>query len=302
MIDRIKFYINDVNFDDISKCLDLSPIRVDRDESFIYGAKLKNLRVKYMRNRLEIEGSLHKYAKGNNYCLFTYEEAKNVLYELSICTGISLDRFIVTSIELGVNMQMKFDPGKYLNIQNQYQGVKFIPMPPLARTSKLRGCRCKLSEYEIKFYDKTFETIRSSRIKKEDRGTVPANILRYELSFSRKQLKYEGFTNVTGKNLLSPLHYSRFKKLMIRIFDRIVFDDILINYSEMLEEDVKRYIFVMSDKYDVYLQYLKEERGEREYRKEKRRKREFLKRLAPLTEGTFESELRSIFRLAISKI
>lgn len=83
------------------------------------------------------------------------------------------------------------------------------------------------------------------------------NLLRYEIKLSRKQLKDNGFTNVTGSNLLSSLHYIRFKRLMKKIFDKIVFDDIEVDYTGYLENDIKRYIFAKSDRYDYYLQCLK---------------------------------------------
>lgn len=108
--------------------------------------------------------------------------------------------------------------------------------------------------------------------------------------------------NVTGKNLLSPLHYTRFKRLMNSIFNEIVFDDITINYSEMSEGKVKRYIFAISNGYDRYLQYLKDYVSEKEYRKERRRTNNLLKEIAPLMKGELEAELKSKFKLAMSEI
>lgn len=222
MIDRITIYIDNVKFEDVEKRLGLTPSKVAEDESFIYSSLISNLRFTYKGNRLTITGSLHKYAKGNNYSLFTYEEAKAVLLKLSDITNIPLEYFIVTSIELGVNFQMDKDVSRYLNTIHSYKSNRFIPMTPLKGTSQLRGCRCSFSEYSIKFYDKTFEAIKSSRIPIAERDKVPVNLLRYEIKLSRKQLKNKGFTNVTGSNLLSPLHYIRFKRLMKKIFDKIV--------------------------------------------------------------------------------
>lgn len=239
---------------------------------------------------------------GDNYSLFTYEEAKNVLLELSDCIGISLEGFIISSIELGINIQMEKNAEKYLAILHSYKAHPFIYMSPMKGTGKLKGRKCHLAEYAIKFYDKTFEVIKDSRLPKDKWKEIPDRLLRYEIQLSRKQLRNEGLMNVTGQNLLSPLHYTRFKRLMNSIFNEIVFDDITINYSGMLEIDVKRYIFAKSERYDLYLQYLKEEKGEKEYRKERRRTNELLKRIAPLSKGEFQSELESKFKLAMSKI
>ena len=295
MIDRIRIYINDVEFDDVETRLALSPSGIDKDGSFKYASTIRNLKFTYAGRQLKIAGSLHKYAKGNNYSLFTYEEAKNVLHELSDIIGIPLNRFVVTSMELGLNIQLDKDVVNYLHTINSYKSNRFISMTPLKGTSKLKGCKCVFSEYSIKFYDKTFEAIKKGRIKREE---VPANLLRYEIQLSRKQMKSLGFTNVTGKNLLSPLHYTRFKRLMKRIFDKIVF----VDYTGCLEHDIKKHIFVMSDKYGYYLQCLKDYFGEAEYRKERRRANELLKRMSSLPKGGLETELKSKFETAISKI
>ena len=298
MIDRITIYINDVELEDVETRLDLSPSGIDKDGCYKYASTIENLKFTYAGKRLKIEGSLHKYRKGNNYSLFTYEEAKNVLHELSDIIGIPLNRFVVTSIELGLNIQLDKDVVNYLHTIKSYKSNRFIPMTPLKGTSKLKGCKCVFSEYSIKFYDKTFEAIKKERTKREE---VPANLLRYEIRLSRKQLKSLGFTNVTGQNLLSPLHYTRFKRLMKRIFDKIVFDDTL-DYSGCLEDDIKKHIFVMSDKYGYYLQCLKDYFGETEYRKERRRTNELLKRMSSLPKGGLETEVKSKFEISISKI
>lgn len=298
MIDRITIYISNVELEDVETRLDLVPSGVAKDGSYKYASTIKNLKFTYAGRQIKIAGSLHKYAKGNNYSLFAYEEAKNVLRELADIIDIPLNRFIVTSIELGLNIQLDKDVANYLHTIYSYKSNRFIPMTPLKGTSRLKGCKCVFSEYSIKFYDKTFETIRKERIKREK---VPANLLRYEIQLSRKQLKSLGLKNVTGQNLLSPLHYTCFKRLMRQIFDKIVFDDI-VDYTGCLEDDIKKHIFIMSDKYGYYLQCLKDYFGETEYRKEKRRANELLKKISLLPKGELETELKSKFEIAISRI
>ena len=58
----------------------------------------------------------------------------------------------------------------------------------------------------------------------------------------------------------------------------------------------------MSDKYGYYLQCLKDYFGETEYRKERRRSNELLKRMSSLSKGGLETELKSKFETAISKV
>lgn len=301
MIDRIAIYIENVELDDVKERLGLSPSGVAKDESLVYSSSVKNLKFEYKGRRLNIMGSLHKYAKGDNYSLFTYDEAKRVLRELSEIVGVPLNRFVVFSIELGVNIQMDKEVEYYLKILRSYKLHPFILMSPLKGTSKFKGSKCTFSEYVIKFYDKTFETIKRNRVPKDERYRIPANLLRYEIQLSRKQLISLRFTNVTGQNLLSPLHYIRFKRLMKRIFDEIVFDD-MVDYTGCLEDDIKKHIFAMSDKYGYYLQCLKDYFGETEYRKERRRTNALLKRMSLLPKGELETELKSKFDIAISKV
>lgn len=301
MIDRIAIYIENVELDDVKERLDLSPSGVAKDESLVYSSSVKNLKFEYKGRRLNITGSLHKYAKGDNYSLFTYDEAKRVLRELSEVVGVPLNRFVVFSIELGVNIQMDKEVEYYLKILRSYKLHPFIFMSPLKGTSKFKGSKCTFSEYVIKFYDKTFETIKRNRVPKDERYRIPANLLRYEIQLSRKQLISLRFTNVTGQNLLSPLHYIRFKRLMKQIFAEIVFDD-MVDYTGCLEDDIKKHIFAMSDKYGYYLQCLKDYFGETEYRKERRRTNALLKRMSLLPKGELETELKSKFDIAISKV
>lgn len=96
-----------MELDDVEDRLCLLPLGVAKDESLIYSSTIENLKFIYSGKRLGITGPQHKYAKENNYSLFIYEEAKCVLHELLELVGISLKCFVVTSMELGVNIQME---------------------------------------------------------------------------------------------------------------------------------------------------------------------------------------------------
>ena len=93
------------------------------------------------------------------------------------------------------------------------------------------------------------------------------------------------------------MHYIRFKRLMKKIFDKIVFDDIEVDYTGYLENDIKRYIFAKSDRYDYYLQCLKNYFGVAEYRKEKRRTNELLKRMDSLPKGELTAEIHIKYQI-----
>ena len=54
MIDRIRIYVNDVEFDDVETRLALSPSGIDKDGSFKYASTIRNL--KFTSIPLEISG------------------------------------------------------------------------------------------------------------------------------------------------------------------------------------------------------------------------------------------------------
>lgn len=223
MIDRIVFKIIHFDFDDLEAHIELIEYGESiRTSASLYKGKIKNVEFRVYDSIVKVAGSLHKFCKGNNYSLMTFKEAQSSLIKLSKVCGIPLENFIVTSIEIGVNMQMEQDPKAYLNIIRGYKGLPFIPMTPLSKTSQIRGVRCKLSEYDIKFYDKTFETILKGRIKKEDRKEIPINILRFEVAFSGKQLKTIGFKNLTGESLQHPHHGAMLKRKLKLIFKGLI--------------------------------------------------------------------------------
>ena len=147
MIDRIKFYIDDVDMETVEKRLDLIPIGVDRLEAETYLSTIKNLKFKYVGRRLMVEGSLHRFAKGNNYSLFTIKESIEAMRTLVDIIGIPAEKYIVSSIEIGINLQMACEPMRYIQMVHSYSGRPFIPMTPLSGTSHYAGTTCPLSEY-----------------------------------------------------------------------------------------------------------------------------------------------------------
>lgn len=313
MIDRITFRIEDYDLDELKKRLSLDkPMSVNQETGDINkGGHLRNLTLTVASNgTLWLKNSLHKYAKGGyNYNPFTPKEAQEAIIDIYIKLGIPLNKFIVTSIEIGVNIKMSEDPMNYINTIRYYKKkYPFSPMKPLANTSRIKGIFCNLSEYDIKFYDKTFESKhKKSKIEKEK---VKDNILRYEIKLSAKQFSMLGFKKfkpyraeeypLTAEHLLNPRYYSRFVRILRKIFSEIRFHDIEVNYSKLNPEEAKRYIFAMSDNYLYYLNYLEKYQGEKEFRKEMRANDIFLKKITHLKNSKYEKELKEKFEKTMS--
>lgn len=307
MIDRISFEIRKFDFEKLKMNLNFQQRSInEKTGEYNYTCKLNNLSVNlYSKKLLRITGSLHKFANGDNFSVFTYEEAKKALHKLSTSIDVPLENFIVTRIELGLNIRMKLDPMKYIETVRQYKKYRFIPMTPYTGTSKINGYRCKLSEYEIKLYDKTSEVILSKKIKVIDKDKIPKKILRFEISLSRKKLKDEGFNNVTGKSLLSSMHYIKFKRLFKKIFDDLYFFELPVQYlAENIgnSKDLVKYMFIMSENYKTYTDFLKECNNKDKYYNEFRASKILLNKIRMNSFNTLENELRKRFTLALSQI
>lgn len=315
MIDRITLRIEDYNLEELKKRLSLNkPMSVNPETGDINkGTYLRNLSLTVASSGdLWLKNSLHKYKQGGyNYNPFTPKEAQEAIIEIYKILRIPLANFIVTNIEIGVNMRMPEDPMNYINTIRYYDKTyRFIPMKPLYKTSKIKGIYCSLSEYEIKFYDKTFES--RHRKSKAERDKVRDNILRYEIALSSKQSFMLGFKNfkpyratkypLTAEHLLNPRFYSRFVKILRDKFYNITLHDIETDYTKFSSEEARRYVFAMSEDYQYYLDYLKKYQGEEKFRKEIRSNYVFLKKIEPLKNSKYEKELKEIFEKTMSEM
>lgn len=320
MIDNIRFYVNDVDIDEIEKNLwrygaieeELDLVGLDRKRGVSKeGAILNNaisITIQLVKNgtyKLRGHGSLHKFAKGNSYSLFTINEAKKAIYDLGLTLGVSLDRFVITNMEFAVNMHMKKDPMQYIDTIRKYRIYPFIYMKSLYKSSKLKGKVCKFTDYEIKFYDKTFEaTHRNTHL--ED--IVPVNILRYEMACSRKKLKQLGLKNVTDEKLCmeKSLHYRKLENVLEQTLSKVIFHDVALDYTEEISDGeklsddmIKDYIFAMSEDYDSFLYYIKARYGESRYKKEKTKRNALIKKMKPFVTNEHIIEVKSKFTEAI---
>lgn len=323
MIDNIKFYIKDVDTVEVEKSLwkygaieeELDLVSLDRKRRISKdGAFLNNaisITIQLAKDGTDIlrgHGSLHKFAKGNNYSLFTINEAKKAISDLGLLLGVSLDRIVITNMEFAVNMQMEKDPMQYIDTIRKYRVYPFIHMKSLYKSSKLKGKVCKFTDYEIKFYDKTFEaTHRNKHLEKE----VPIHLLRYEMACSRKKLKQLGLKNVTAEKLYmdKSLHYRKLEKVLEVVLSKVVFHDVTLDYTKTMpdggklsDDMIKDYIFAMSDDYDSFLFYLKARYGEPRYKKEKTKRNTSIKKMKPFVTNEHIVEVKSKFTEAIKLV
>ena len=307
MIDRVRFIIKDVDQEMIKDRLDMVEYGVDHLEAYKFRTEIRGMSfTSTADDKLQIKGSLHKFAKGNNYERFKYSEAVEALLELEKITGIELSRFKLTNIEIGVNIPMSKEPMEFIKKAKYYKKYNFIPMTPYTGTSKIYGSRCKLTDYEIKLYDKMYDYIRKLKPKPkaaEKKILLAKNILRFEVTYSNKKLKdLKLKKGVTAEKLLSPKMCQKFGKMLTSVVSEIIFYDLSLDYSKVLHRDVKSYIFVMTEGYQDYLRYLEKELGTEECDKEIRTRNRLLRRVSPHKNGKHEEEFRERFANQLTEV
>lgn len=303
MIDRVKFVIKDVDFDIIEHLdLTLDELYKKKYVNEVYEGNIENLTVRYHKSSedryMTIKGSLHKYFKGNNYSSFSVEEAKKALLKLEKAVGISKDRFMVQNVELGVYVRMSKTPMRYIQTIKNYKFKEFIPMTPYE--TKVMGYRCKLTNYEIKFYNKTYDA------KAQDKQTAPKNTLRYEIKMSNKYATKNGFIEVTAEKMLDGIYFRKAIRLMNSLLKKLVYLDLSFNYEGLKPNEIKEYFFITSDNFKFYAEHLKdlEEKNPKEkvYKNAMDAKRRLIEKLKPKLTGEFEVEFKEKLEKGIKSL
>ncbi|HWI93234.1 MAG TPA: hypothetical protein VNT20_18275 [Flavisolibacter sp.] len=105
---------------------------------------------------LKINGSIHKYARGDNDDFFSADDAVKALFDL--CNDLKIDpaKAKITSLEIGVNLQVPFEVVKYLEDNLvRFEGKR-------KRLFNLEGKVhvAELTHYGIKLYPKDKNTLR----------------------------------------------------------------------------------------------------------------------------------------------
>lgn len=292
MIDRIVIQIADIERDYIESKLNLKKNETRGDDKVeqLVGS-IDNIKVQYypLSGILRLDGSLHKYACGNNYSLFTEKNSIAAIKKLAVVVGVDIDRFFITKIEFGINIPMSKPPMRYIDSILSYNSNLFLPMPPLKST--VYGKHCKLCDYTIKFYDKTYDTWEKDRVR------LSENILRYEILMRKSYATDNGFTNINAKGLLGVgLYYRKLRQILRTKLDILDFRDDTLNYTGIKSSDVKKYLFVTSNNFDVYLEYLKVHGEENDRTNAMTARRRIKKKMRPYITNDLIEELKEKFK------
>lgn len=227
MFDRFHAIVEGFSFDDLPE--DFERYLFEYGVGHLWNPKLK-LKIGVLTltfptpTLMHIRGSIQKSAKGNNYGDITYSEAVWHLQGLSKFIGVPLERFRITSLELGINLAVRYNPRYYWDLFNRYGKNRYILLAPLKNTYQSHGRKCYYCDYDLKIYDKTFESNHSSHEPREVAKAVPKNLVRFEVRFKSKALKRLGWGTVTGATLLDEGFKAKLLSLMADMFESTVFN------------------------------------------------------------------------------
>lgn len=161
-----------------------------------------------------ITGSLHKFKNKNgmNWNDFTFSELCRTLDNLSTNFNIQLDTTFIHSIEIGVNMELDFNPYIILKSVICHKGKAFNY---LDKKDKRLGLICEHTDYAIKLYDKGHQSKISERNK---------YVLRFEVKLHRHRL-LNPYDIATLNDLKSAEKVAPLISLLLERLDEIIFFD-----------------------------------------------------------------------------
>lgn len=205
MIDNIAF--NYISTDD-EHLLDICKKMRDHDKgstpfhltSTTESNPLFPMRVKYLpTNRVLVSGSLHKFWNKDDHCNDNDFSIKDAFVSLlEVCDILKIDRKRVdpkiTRIELGINIELSGLVEEFLTAVNKYNCHRFSYSKPKNGTVKKWGKELRLTDYDIKLYNKSFLANHELKTKKY----IVENLLRLEVAYNSHISRYLKCDTIVG--------------------------------------------------------------------------------------------------------
>jgi hypothetical protein len=246
MIDYVSFKLQNVSNSDFEKLTELVNVECRLNSNKVF-FDLYNLRIFYYPNSkiLFVKNSVHKFynasigimQQGENYNDFNICEMNVVAQVLSeVYFNRPIEDFeLSTKLEVGVNVDIvgyrPFDIiDRYLSYQVYNTINSFVTSEPRNDKGKPIMRKCYLSDYQLKFYDKSKQA-----------NIYNQNILRYEVVFSelRKIRAVLGKDNLTMQTLCDLDTWSKFGSYLLEVYGNIRKLPIIEN-AEISEYDLNK--------------------------------------------------------------
>ncbi|MDR6403966.1 MULTISPECIES: hypothetical protein [Chryseobacterium] len=211
--------------------------------------------IKYPSERIMVKGSIHKFFNrtdfnGND---FDMKSLSTAIHELQTELGLHPEYCRLENIEIGVNIQLPFDPNKMLQNLLFHRSVEFNKT--ISGSFYYQSAK---TEYIIKIYNKTAQyekklkkIIQSLNVKNEhekkeanllkttiERELQP-NTLRFEIKFLKMNMLNDlgimYLSDVLKPEMIVPL-----KNLLLREFQEVYFYDYTTDESKMKRYEIDR--------------------------------------------------------------
>ena len=186
------------------------------------------------RTRCELQGSLHRYARGglHNADQFTVADLLAVLDQLVTTYGIDPFRSRLNNVEFGVNVLLPFPVGRILDNLISYKNRPFDKEPG----GGFQYYQCDTQRYVVKLYAKGHQYA-------DVAGAGRANnLLRVEVKVLRMAyLTRRGVHLDTLADLLNVANYGALGALLVEVFSGILFDEPTINADHLTTRERDTY-------------------------------------------------------------
>lgn len=183
-----------------------------------------------------ISGSLHKHSNtdGNNYNDFSFNKLQSTLNDLTIDYSLSLDKTNIQKLEIGVNIQLDYDPSIIIKKAVCHKGK---PFDSLDRRKRKMGIICDRTDYAIKLYNKSLQS-----------GIKDKHILRYEVQLHRSR-PLKPYNIRTLADLQDVEKVASLLQLLQAHLKEIVFFDYSFNYEKLSESKQNSWLKYSNPRY-----------------------------------------------------
>lgn len=259
MIDFIKINYSDENYQLPTNRIDFI-INVNDETGETDGKKTGKYFdmdiIKYQSNRTIIRGSLHKFSNRTDFNGDDLDVLRltNSVSDLTNELNLKPENCILENVEIGVNIQLPFNPNKVLQNLLFHRHTAFSNPIPNAYYYQ-----CEKDDYFIKFYNKTAQyELKKKRLQKrlstatntDEKRRIEFNIktieennrpntVRFEIKFVKmRKLNSLGIFKVF--DLLNPVVFLKFKNMLLKEFEELYFYDYTTDETAMTKKEIDR--------------------------------------------------------------
>lgn len=210
--------------------------------------------IKYQSNRTIIRGSLHKFSNRTDFNGDDLDVLRlsNSVSDLTNELNLKPENCLLENVEIGVNIQLPFNPNKVLQNLLFHRHTAFSNSIPNAYYYQ-----CKKDDYLIKFYNKTAQyELKKKKLQKrlsiatktDEKRLIEFNIrtiekynrpntVRFEIKFVKmRKLNSLGIFKVF--DLLNPVVFLKFKNMLLKEFEELYFYDYTTDETTMTKNEI----------------------------------------------------------------